>query len=156
MANPQAKRKTNTALRQRARELLLEGKTALEVAKLIEAAPSTIYKWRNQPEFARRLSEAQENRLTLAADKLKSGVGIAIDTLIEIAGDDCQPGATRVKASCEILDRAGVTSKAAPATVMIDRRSAPTPDEMAEALRYMESQRKPANDTAAEAASGGG
>jgi hypothetical protein len=142
MANHQAKKHPNLTMRQRVREMLLEGRTAQEIATALQIATTTVYRVRGKPEFAARLATVREARLKIAEDRFTSLVDAATNTLRTAIDEmsDC-PWPSRIKAATEILDRAGAISRAGPSTVVV---TAPklTPEDEAAAMRFMEEQLK--------------
>jgi transposase-like protein len=119
--NRQARYHGKPEARQRAREMLLEGKPVAEISKELNVANTTIYKWRRQPEFAKRLAAQHEARLFLAGDKLKSMMRLSLDVLEQIIADGGAPAGSRVKAIEVVLDRAGLTSKAPATKIIVER-----------------------------------
>lgn len=140
MANHKATRVAEMSRKQKARELMLEGDSAMSIATKLGVHVTCVYKWRTQPEFAARLEREHERRQAMSADKLKSYVNLAIETLVEVMKDVKAPPPARVKASTEILDRAGITSKAPPSTVMIQRTTAPDEETLRLAKEYLAAQ----------------
>lgn len=64
----------------------------------------TLHTWLNEPDFAKRVREAQQEVSRASMGRLLSAVGLAIDTLSEIAGDTDNNAAPRVAAARAILD----------------------------------------------------
>lgn len=142
MANPKPKQfpgAKKPTERQRARELLLEGRSVAEVATLAGVSPTAVYKWRKERTFAERLEAAQATRLTIARDRFQSLAGRALDVMAEILEDVNAPTAVRLKAATEICDRAGITSKQAQVVVQTSP-IALTPETYEQARRWMEAQ----------------
>lgn len=138
MANHQAKKHPNQTMRQRVREMLLEGATVKEIATELSIAHTTVYRLRNKPDFAARLATVREARLKMAEDRFTSMIDNAMNTLRDAVDPltDC-PWPSRVKAATELLDRAGATTKATPTTVVAMPPKVTAEDEAA-ALRFMQ------------------
>lgn len=67
-------------------------------------AEKTLHAWLKEEDFAKKVREAQQEISRATMGRLLSSIGLAIDTLAEIAGDQAQAPGPRVTASKAILD----------------------------------------------------
>jgi len=67
-------------------------------------AEKTLHTWLNEPDFAKQVREAQQGVSRATMGRLLSSIGLAIDTLAEIAGNAEQSPGPRVTAARAILD----------------------------------------------------
>lgn len=145
MASTKGKQIVNVSMKQRAREMLIEGKTVKEVCTALGVAHTTIYRLRNKPDFAARLDRINEARLKLAEDRVRAMIEkahVIAEGALDLASD-C-PWPSRVKVMAEVYDRVGLVSKAGPSTIVQTVTSKLTPEELADAARYLaESQKAP-------------
>ena len=94
-------------------ELLLQGKSPPAVAAEVGVSRTSVWRWTQEPDFASKLSSTREDRRQAIAAGLDLAACDAVRVLHEVMTDERQPGAVRVRAASELLDRAGVTAKAA-------------------------------------------
>jgi hypothetical protein len=79
-------------------DLLVTGKTDAEVAAAVGRDRTTIWEWRNRwPFFMATLQERQAELYRTATERLRSGLGKAVETLLEAVENG------NIKASIELL-----------------------------------------------------
>lgn len=88
------------------------GKKGREVAKELGVHETTISQWKHDPEFMELVNGYQRETREAARHAIEGAVLSAVECLKEIMeGSDSTPDAVRVRAACELLDRAGLTAK---------------------------------------------
>ena len=66
----------------------------------------TMHAWLNEPGFARKVRDAQEEIARGSMSRVMNTIGCALEVLVEVAtGEDINPG-TRVSAAKALLDQA--------------------------------------------------
>ncbi|MBK7582094.1 MAG: hypothetical protein IPI67_18045 [Myxococcales bacterium] len=100
--------------RDRAQELLLLGLSIPEVARELGIARSTCWRWTRSPDFAARYRIAAQKRVSAAAERLDDAAESAITVLAELADDDAQPAAIRVRAASALLGHASFARREDP------------------------------------------
>lgn len=96
--------------------LLASGKSYSWIGTQLGCSRSTISRWAELPEVATALAELVREASDVAKRRLADAQGLAVDTLLTIAGDADQPASARIAAANSILDRTGVV-KASEVTV---------------------------------------
>lgn len=94
----------------RAVELLLAGRTYAEVANELQISPSTLYQWRQRPEFQAQFAEARAATREGLTGQLADASTRAVRALVSIAEDPGTPPDVRLSAIAEILDRCAPAS----------------------------------------------
>lgn len=104
-------RKVHPTKRQHARQLLLAGKDVEEVAREVGVGRDTVFRWRNEPEFARRLEAHREALLKTIEDNNVADVRRALQVRREIMDNAGVKPEVRLKAAESILSMAMETRK---------------------------------------------
>lgn len=126
--------------RQRAREMMFEGKSVADIARELECHYTTVHRWRRDPVFAAKLEALQDARLTMIADRQKALVAKALDKFEKLLDDPDCPHATLLKAITEAFDRGGAASGAQTVVLQPIKVDA---DMEAAAERWLAGKKKP-------------
>jgi len=120
--------KQRNGQRDRAVDLLLAGKSNAEVAAELEVRRETVWRWANVTEVAAELRARRlAGRDALAGDLAELGAE-ALAVLRDLLRDADTPPAVRAKVAAGVLDRLGLTDKAAVEALARDREAeAPDP-----------------------------
>lgn len=84
--------------------LLAAGTPACHVAKQLEVAPMTIYRWQRLPEFESKLNSLTQAGWEELAKRLNVLSITAVETLQEILCDLSSPASVRVRAALGVLN----------------------------------------------------
>ena len=93
--------------------LMLEGMSDTDIAKRLRVSRVTVWRWRNSPEVVAILSAERNRRIEHVSDRMRSLVDKALDVIESVIDDPSTAPMVRVKAATVILNRAGVTERAA-------------------------------------------
>ncbi len=96
-----------SAPQQRAVQLLLDGKPAVRVCEMLEIVPSTLYRWRQNPEFAAAYREAKRSISERTTELLQLAATRAVARLVELMNDNNAnevPASIQFAAARSILD----------------------------------------------------
>ncbi|WP_222860244.1 hypothetical protein [Bacillus massilioanorexius] len=83
---------------------LLTEPTLVQAAKKTGISEATLWRWQQKESFKHKYQEAKNQAVTQATARLRQGMTIAADTLIEIAQNKKAPAMARVHASKTILE----------------------------------------------------
>jgi hypothetical protein len=83
---------------------LLKCPTVEQAAQVSEIPVSTLRRWRQRPEFAAKLCDAQAEILQGAINELRGAGADAARTLASIVRDSNAPAAARVRASIAVVN----------------------------------------------------
>jgi len=109
--------------RDRALELLLGGASIPDAAAELGVDRTTVWRWTQGEDFAGELRARRlERRETLAGDLAELGTE-ALAVLRDLLRDADTPPAVRFKVAAAVLDRLGLTDKAAGETLARDREA---------------------------------
>lgn len=97
--------------RERAIELMLTGISYTEIAKQLGLNVMTIYRWLDDPEFARQLEQAREDMRAEFRQRCAAMIRAAQDRLWTLLASEDERVA--MQAIRDVLDRAGATAEAA-------------------------------------------
>ena len=110
--------------RTRAAELLAEGLSHVEVAEALGVSRTTGWRLAQEPEVRSAVKTIRDARAGAAALRIEHVAARAVRVLDELL-DDCEaPAAVRLRAACELLDRAGYGHAERSARARIDRELA--------------------------------
>ncbi len=96
-----------SAPQQRAVQLLLDGKPAVRVCDELEIVPSTLYRWRQNPEFAAAYREAKRTISERTTELLQLAATRAVARLVDLMNDNNAnevPASIQFAAARSILD----------------------------------------------------
>ena len=93
--------------------LMLEGLSDREIAKKIGISKVTAWRWRNTPEAAATLGAARNRQVERVNDRMSLLVDTALDVIEAVINDPEASPMVKVRAATVILDRAGITERAA-------------------------------------------
>lgn len=99
--------------RDRAVDLLLEGRSIPDVAGELGVRRETVWRWTQDPEVAAELRARRMERREAKASQLDELADRALEVLSELLEGEDTPPAVRFKIATALLDRAGLTDKAA-------------------------------------------
>ena len=97
-------KKNLTRAQRRALAVWLDYRTAADVAQAIGVNPSTIHRWKRDPDFIAALRELQSATLSDATAQLVGQQSASIDTLAELRDDNETPPSVRRGASRDLLE----------------------------------------------------
>lgn len=100
------------SLRNRAVELLAEGKSPRAVAEELGVCSKTVYNWMHDPKFAALLYQINEGRREAIRNRLHAEVDEVMTTLFNHVKDPGRDSMVVVKAAEIYLDRIGIVKKA--------------------------------------------
>jgi len=89
-------------------ELAIEGKTTGEIASALGVHRATVWSWLSDPVRSAQVDHARRLAVEAVGVRLRELAHDALDTLSSIMLDPVAPHVVRVRAACELLDRAGV------------------------------------------------
>ena len=89
-------------------ELAIEGKTTGEIASALGVHRATVWSWLSDPVRSAQVDHARRLAVEAVGVRLRELAHDALDTLSSIMVDPVAPHVVRVRAACELLDRAGV------------------------------------------------
>jgi transposase-like protein len=90
--------------------LAAQGVSTAQIATDLGVHRGTVWAWLSTPEAAADLADTKRAATEGVTMRLRELTHDALDVLADLMRDDAVPHAVRVKAACELLDRAGVTS----------------------------------------------
>lgn len=90
--------------------LAAQGVSTAQIATDLGVHRGTVWAWLSTPEAAADLAGAKRAVAEGVTMRLRELTHEALDVLADVMRDALTPHAVRVKAACELLDRAGVTS----------------------------------------------
>lgn len=99
--------------------LAAQGVSTGQIATDLGIHRGTVWAWLSTPEAAADLAEVRRVATEGVTLRLRELTHDALDVLADLMRDEAAPHAVRVKAACELLDRAGVTSSAAKVDVTL-------------------------------------
>jgi transposase-like protein len=85
---------------------LISSQTITEAAQAAGISESTLYRWRQEPEFQAIISRVKAEALDNASNRLAALSTDAVSTLQEIAGNKSMPPTQRVSAARAMLETA--------------------------------------------------
>lgn len=88
--------------------LALQGKSTAAIADELGVHRGTVWAWLSSPDAAGKLADARRAVVDAVTLRLQELAHDALDLLAEVIADASVPPAVRVRAACELLDRAGV------------------------------------------------
>ena len=92
-----------------AARLLEAGYTVHTVAARLDIRPSTVWSWSREPEVQSAIQAGKERRKAILGQKFEGAADVALEALIEVAGDAGVAPRDRVTAASQLLDRCGIT-----------------------------------------------
>lgn len=93
--------------RTRAAELLAEGASPVELAEALGVSRTTGWRLAQEPEVRSAVNTIRELRAGAAALRIEYVAARAVRVLDDLLDDREAPAAVRLRAACELLDRAG-------------------------------------------------
>src|SRR6266576_2002647 len=96
---PTEKKETLKPKQLRLIEELVAGRTIRDACRTVEINESTAHAWMKQPLFSKEYNEAKQTAFDEKLDMLKSGVSVALRTLLKHMTDDETPAYTQVHAA---------------------------------------------------------
>lgn len=115
----------------RAVVLLTQGRTGIETAREVGVDPTTLRRWRRQPEFVAAVSEAQGEAIEAAQVRLGGLLDGALSAIESVLADPNAPPAAKLRAAELVLAR---TYDAAQKTA---EPSSADPADVALAMRFV-------------------
>ncbi|MGG4156878.1 MULTISPECIES: hypothetical protein [Bacteria] len=100
---------------------LLTEPTMGGAAEKAGVSESTLWRWMQEESFKERYQEAKRQSITHATGRLRQGMTIAVDTLIEIARNKKAPAMARVVAAKTIIESAMNAHEMEELQVRVDR-----------------------------------
>ena len=98
--------------------LALQGKSTAAIAEELQVHRGTVWAWLSSPEVAGKLADARRAVVDAVTLRLQELAHDALDLLAEVMADTNVPPAVRVRAACELLDRAGIAGAPAVAVTV--------------------------------------
>lgn len=98
--------------------LALQGKSTAAIADELGVHRGTVWAWLSSPDAAGKLADARRAVVDAVTLRLQELAHDALDLLAEVMTDASVPPAVRVRAACELLDRAGVVGAPAVAVTV--------------------------------------
>ncbi len=112
------------AQRTRAAELLAEGASPVEVGQALGVSRSCGWRLAQEPEVRAAVKTIRDARAGAAALRIEHVACRAVRVLDELLDDRDAPAAVRLRAACELLDRAGYGHAERSTRARIDRELA--------------------------------
>jgi orotate phosphoribosyltransferase-like protein len=88
--------------------LALQGKSTAAIAEELQVHRGTVWAWLSSPGVAGKLADARRAVVDAVTLRLQELAHDALDLLAEVMADANVPPGVRVRAACELLDRAGI------------------------------------------------
>lgn len=98
--------------------LALQGKSTAAIADELGVHRGTVWAWLSSPDAAGKLADARRAVVDAVTLRLQELAHDALDLLAEVMADASVPPAVRVRAACELLDRAGIAGAPAVAVTV--------------------------------------
>jgi transposase-like protein len=93
--------------------LLESGYTVAAVARRLDLRASTVWGWADSDAARAAIEQGKERRRAILGQNLEEASDLALNALVEVAGDVGASPRDRVKAAESILDRCGITPETA-------------------------------------------
>lgn len=107
--------------RARAAELIAEGASSVEVAAALNVSRTTAWRLAQEPEVVVAVKSIRDARANTAALRIEHFASRAAQVLGELVDDREVPPVVRLRAACELLDRAGYGHVERSARARVDR-----------------------------------
>ena len=88
----------------RAMELIIQGETISDIAKMLKVSRGTIYNWLDDENFKADLNKQRQEIKNASKERINAGIGIYISELHKIATTS-QSEKARIEASTYLLNR---------------------------------------------------